>query len=74
MPRACEAWHEAPSRPVQVGGIRRITSPPELAFGAKGKPPRIPGGATVAFDVQLLSVKRAGSNPISSQGKGSTMF
>ena len=28
---------------------------------------RVPPGATVQFDVQLLSVKRRGTNPVSSQ-------
>eukprot|EP00286_Rhodomonas_abbreviata_P011061 CAMPEP_0181325188 /NCGR_PEP_ID=MMETSP1101-20121128/20785_1 /TAXON_ID=46948 /ORGANISM="Rhodomonas abbreviata, Strain Caron Lab Isolate" /LENGTH=278 /DNA_ID=CAMNT_0023433465 /DNA_START=24 /DNA_END=860 /DNA_ORIENTATION=- len=55
---------------MHVGGIRKITAPPELAFGDKGKKPRIPPGATVEFDVQLLTVKRAGTNPIANQGKG----
>eukprot|EP00283_Hemiselmis_rufescens_P016232 CAMPEP_0173441568 /NCGR_PEP_ID=MMETSP1357-20121228/24024_1 /TAXON_ID=77926 /ORGANISM="Hemiselmis rufescens, Strain PCC563" /LENGTH=277 /DNA_ID=CAMNT_0014407157 /DNA_START=18 /DNA_END=851 /DNA_ORIENTATION=+ len=56
---------------MKVGGVRRVVAPPELAFGSKGKKPRIPGDATVEFDLQLLTVKRAGTNPISSQGKGS---
>lgn len=56
---------------MRVGGVRRITSPPEFAFGDKGKKPRIPPGATVQFDVQLLTVKRAGTNPITRQGSGS---
>mmetsp|Transcript_14213 Transcript_14213/g.28087 ORF Transcript_14213/g.28087 Transcript_14213/m.28087 type:complete len:350 (+) Transcript_14213:70-1119(+) len=56
---------------MKVGGVRRVIAPPELAFGARGKKPRIPGDATVEFDLQLLTVKRAGTNPISSQGRGS---
>lgn len=57
---------------MKVGGIRRITAPPELAFGNKGRQGgRVPPGATVQFDVQLLSVKRRGTNPVSSQGRGS---
>jgi len=56
---------------MKVGGIRKITAPPQLAFGDKGKKPRIPPNATVQFDIQLLTVKRAGTNPISSQGRGS---
>uniref|UniRef100_A0A7S0TW73 peptidylprolyl isomerase n=2 Tax=Hemiselmis andersenii TaxID=464988 RepID=A0A7S0TW73_HEMAN len=55
---------------MKVGGIRRVIAPPELAFGSKGKKPRIPPDATVEFDLQLLTVKRAGTNPISSQGRG----
>lgn len=57
---------------MKVGGVRRITSPPKMAFGKKGRQGgRVPADATVQFDVQLLSVKRAGTNPISSQGRGS---
>lgn len=32
---------------MQVGGRRKITVPPELAFGKKGVPPFIPADATV---------------------------
>jgi FKBP-type peptidyl-prolyl cis-trans isomerase FkpA len=57
---------------MKVGGVRRITAPPEMAFGKKGRQGgRVPPGATVQFDVQLLTVKRRGTNPISSQGRGS---
>ena len=57
---------------MKVGGVRRITAPPELAFGKRGRQGgRVPPGATVDFDVQLLSVKRAGTNPITKQGSGS---
>jgi len=56
---------------MKVGGIRRVVAPPEFAFGKKGFKPRIPPDATVEFDIQLLTVKRAGSNPISRQGGGS---
>ena len=39
-----------------VGGHRRLTCPPEKAYGNNGAPPTIPGGATLIFDVQLLEV------------------
>ncbi|CAM9372389.1 unnamed protein product [Sphacelaria rigidula] len=48
---------------MKVGGRRKITLPPELAFGKDGRPPFIPGGATVLFDVSLWSVKPAGMDP-----------
>lgn len=38
-----------------VGGIRRITIPPSLAYGAGGQG-LIPGNAWIVFDVQLVSV------------------
>ncbi|PXF40482.1 Peptidyl-prolyl cis-trans isomerase FKBP16-4, chloroplastic [Gracilariopsis chorda] len=50
---------------MRVGGLRLITVPPELAYGAKGKAPLIPGNSTVDFAVSLLSCKRAGTNPSS---------
>jgi FKBP-type peptidyl-prolyl cis-trans isomerase len=38
-----------------VGGVRRITIPPSLAYGAGGNG-AIPGNAWIVFDVQLVSV------------------
>ena len=43
---------------MKVGETRTIIIPPELAYGARGVPQAgIPGGAYIAFDVQLTSVK-----------------
>ena len=42
---------------MRVGGLRRLTIPPELAYGSAGSPPRIPGNASLVFDVELLSVQ-----------------
>ena len=40
-----------------VGGIRRITIPPSLAYGAGGNPNAgIAGNEWIVFDVQLVSV------------------
>jgi FKBP-type peptidyl-prolyl cis-trans isomerase FkpA len=42
---------------MRVGGQRRLTIPPELGYGSGGSPPRIPGNATLVFDITLLGVQ-----------------
>jgi len=42
---------------MKVGGLRRLVLPPELAYGASGSPPKIPGNATLLFEIELLAVQ-----------------
>ncbi|XP_056637545.1 46 kDa FK506-binding nuclear protein [Diorhabda sublineata] len=42
---------------MKIGGKRRITCPPNMAYGAKGSPPAIPGNSTLVFEVELKKVR-----------------
>ncbi|MFM2126074.1 MAG: hypothetical protein RL328_2525 [Acidobacteriota bacterium] len=42
---------------MKVGGKAQLVCPSEIAYGDGGRPPTIPGGATLVFEVELLEVK-----------------
>lgn len=48
-------WTEA-LQLMKPGGKAHISCPSTLAYGDAGGPPKIPGGAALAFDVELLAI------------------
>jgi FKBP-type peptidyl-prolyl cis-trans isomerase len=42
---------------MKVGGVRRLTIPPQLGYGDRGAGGVIPPKATLIFEVELLSIR-----------------
>jgi len=49
-------WTEA-LQLVKVGGKARVICPPEIAYGPRGAPHRIPPNATLNFEVELIAIQ-----------------
>uniref|UniRef100_A0A0D6QZR6 peptidylprolyl isomerase n=1 Tax=Araucaria cunninghamii TaxID=56994 RepID=A0A0D6QZR6_ARACU len=45
-----------------VGEKRKLKIPSKLGYGDQGSPPKIPGGATLVFDTELVAVNGKGAN------------
>ncbi|MEO0421239.1 MAG: FKBP-type peptidyl-prolyl cis-trans isomerase [Pseudomonadota bacterium] len=44
---------------MKVGTKAQLTCPSDIAYGDRGAPPRIPGGAVLTFEVELLEIVTA---------------
>jgi FKBP-type peptidyl-prolyl cis-trans isomerase len=52
-----EGWEQI-LQLMKKGEKRLVIIPPELAYGTRGQPPKIPRSATLVFEMELLDIKK----------------
>lgn len=50
-----KCWTEGVQK-IKVGGKAELICPPHIAYGDRGAPPSIPGGAVLIFEIELLEI------------------
>ncbi len=53
--RVIRAWTEGVQM-MKAGGKSQLVCPASIAYGDRGAPPDIPGGATLVFEIELLGI------------------
>jgi FKBP-type peptidyl-prolyl cis-trans isomerase FkpA len=56
LEKVIDCWKVALPK-LRVGERAEIVCPPEVAYGARGSPPRIPGGARLTFEIELVGIQ-----------------
>jgi FKBP-type peptidyl-prolyl cis-trans isomerase len=59
LSKVIRCWTEGVQK-LRAGGKAKLTCPSDLAYGDAGRPPQIPGGATLVFEIELLGVQPEG--------------
>ncbi len=54
--RVIPCWTEGVQL-MKVGGKAQLVCPPDIAYGARGAPGRIPPNSTLHFEVELLAIE-----------------
>ena len=57
LSRVVPCWTQGMQK-IKVGGKAKLTCPSATAYGERGVPGVIPGGATLLFEVELVGIKK----------------